>query len=329
MPILTLNKLLLIESINPSFVKQYRFFPTQLIGKHLSVCIDHPESHQVDQSPEEQGAYQLYSKMNEMIENKFDLQQITYTIYLKNIYGSKIRVITTAIPGKAANNDVSNVILFVEDRRETEEIEAKMKEKKNLITHLKDQLVPPEILNFTQSLQPLQPPYHIKSCVVVTLYISNSSDIFRRSPAHLVQVIDALVAYVTDFPNFFVYTISHDSIYIIGGVSSFENQCSNAINLSKGLSQTIFQYFHVEEKKKKFSISLVYGGSVFIHMTKGHNIERTHLIGDIIDISDIMNSFIPSNSIVIHSSLKPFMSKNDIDGSKKGPEILQSQTLLL
>ncbi|OHT12525.1 hypothetical protein TRFO_17565 [Tritrichomonas foetus] len=327
-PIICVGDGFIIEAVNSTFASVFGLDHKMLVGHPLSFVIPRPDSGAVDLSIEEQGAYHLFEKMEMMQANPtIDVASYSTFCICNDEY---VPAKSTAYPVRESNGEISNYVLFIEDRRKFIEEAKKLEDAKKTCDALMNQLVPRDIANFTAGKNDFA--FVSKKATIVAVQITMILEIMSRKLSDFDNIISDIEAIARKNPPFFMMKTVFDTIYLVGGLfqdGDISLQATSALVLAKAL-KTKMEKIILQSEEKRFAIAIVMGGPILSGLVGTEN-PLFEVSGAIIDEAAELSSMCPKDEIIISEEFRQVLVEilPNEDFNRYGPMVFGRPTYLL
>lgn len=339
-PIICIGDGFIIETINKAFMKSFNFSVEQLVGKKLTSLIDQPVELEGEKTPQEQGAYRMYEKMNLMIEQDEDLK-CNYPVLCACGDEEEVVTVVDVHPVHDKSNHISNFIIFIEDRKKTGKIRRKLEETKNESSMLVKQLMPPGVMSYFAGKDE-DFALSVKSATALTVQIVQAVDLIAEGEEKLSRIFAQIERIAKEHQPFIKVQSLFDTLVFVGGIFASEGDNSHAavaLELAKEVKNELSSMMPVnQEGIARFEIAIMTGGPLICYI-EGDKHKSFVVIGKLIDDVIQMQAAAPPDSIILAESTKVLLSddkKNEDNNNnqndnemKPGLTVLDQNTYIL
>lgn len=320
-PIICVGDSFIIETINKAFKKSFNFSSEQLVGKKLTSLIDQPVELEGEKTPQEQGAFRMYEKMNLMIEQEEALK-CNYPVLC--VCGDEEEVKTTVdvYPVFDKSSHISNFIVFIEDRKKTGKIKEKLDEVKNESSMIMNQLRPSDVVNFFANKDD-DFVFSAKMVTVVTVQIVQAVDMLNDNGEKLCKIFAQIERIAKDHQPFIKVQSLYDTLFFVGGIFGQDDDYSHtkiALEFAKDVKNELSNAIPVnQDGAPRFKIAILTGGPVICGI-EGDKYKYFEVIGNVIDDAIELQSAAPPDSIILAESTKSLMTEEKKEEDKNNNE---------
>lgn len=328
-PMLSLGASCVIELMNQAFSNVFHFADDHLVGQHLSLVIPRPLAGDNEQTPEQQGAFHLYDKIERMARDGVELP-CTYPVKIRCGDGTEVSTEVTVHPVQAKVGEINQFVLIAEDKRELVLLDNKIREAKLETKYLSAKLVPVELESIFAN-HGYDYVHTVESATLITVHVKDMRYLITDTE-HAVEKLHAELNTVCEmFPPFTKYQAVFDAFFFIGGLVPDETKnhadigLKFAVELKKVIHRIVPRKTH-----QRYALSVVTGGPVscvLLGDTEEGCSRRFDLISSLIDDGTYLVSLAPPNTIIIAGSTSERLT--EIPVTLSGPNFKDMPTLLL
>ena len=328
-PMLSLSANLAIESINQAFSNIFHFADDHIIGQSLPLVIHRPLAGDNEQTPEEQGAFHLYDKMERMVREGVELA-CTYPVEVHCGDGTTVSTDVTVHPVQTKAGEIKQFVLIAEDKRELVVLENKIKEDRKDTKYLGAKLVPMDLSPIFET-NGYDYVHTVECATLVTVHVKEMMYLINDTEHAVAQLNAELNAVCEMFPPFIKYITVFDAFFFIGGLVPDETKnhadigLKFAVELKKVIHRIVPRKTH-----QRYALSVVTGGPVscvLIGDPEQGNSRRFDLVSEILDDGAALVALAPPNTIIISTATAQRLT--EVPVTLSGPNFKDMPTLLL
>ena len=261
-PVVLLGEGCIIEAINNSFQSTFGVHNEQVVGHHLSCLIPNPGSEEIDMTPEEQGAFHLYEKMNLILSQESDEDGFSYMTKLISNEDETMIVKVSVHIIKNKENVVSGFILIIEDLKQIINVEERLSDVKKNADYLMNQLIPRKFSSIIEE-KGKKFSFVITQAFVVVVHINVVDAILEKGFEEYDALISLLESDAFKNPPFLYLKTVYDLICFVGGIfeeKEMKDLAYIALDLTTSIMKTLNSKLKPIIDEKRFSIAIACGG---------------------------------------------------------------------
>lgn len=316
----------IIDFVNHTFQERFHLATDMLIGHPLTTIIPKPEKADNDAPLEEQGAFHLYEKLDQMLEFDATTDQCSYVT--KCLCGEEyITVEVTAYKVMNRRGAVSSIVVFLEDQRSLESVQTKLEEVQQINEQLIGQIVPRDIANFAANRGAFS--FVIKTATLLAVNVSSVLDVIRDDLARFDVVLSSIEGIIRKNPPFVVIKTVYNTVYAIGGLFHDGSDPGEIARHGIKLARDISRHLSAElptGRKKRFAVGMAIGGP-FLSGLVGDRNPVFEVSGALIDVVSELTFTAPDEGIIVSKDFKDALGDTEVR-CKSGPEVAGSPTFL-
>ncbi|OHT00976.1 hypothetical protein TRFO_32138 [Tritrichomonas foetus] len=255
----------IIEAVNKSFQLTYGFQTEQIVGHHLNNFIPQPTSEEPDMSPEEQGAFHLYEKMNLIQLGEINDESFSYLTKCTSNEDEAMLVNVSVYTVKNKIDQIRGFVIIVEDKRRAIDAEEQLIEIKKNTELLMNQLIPRNFASIAEEKGSTF-SFKIPSSFVIAVHINDIESVLERNWSDYDAIISALESDSYRNPPFFFLKTIYDVVIFIGGLfeeKEMKELASISIDFCISMMKSLNTRLKSASVAKRFSIAISCGGPLY------------------------------------------------------------------